>query len=101
MERTGGIITTLGENGALISAHDQEVKIPAARVSGVLDPTGAGDAYRAGLIKGLVAGKSLPYAARMGAVCASYAIECYGTQEHRFSEEDFWARYNSNFDDSS
>ncbi|NVL90377.1 MAG: carbohydrate kinase family protein [Desulfobacterales bacterium] len=94
---TGGIITTLGENGSLVCSRDQEVKISAARASQVQDPTGAGDAYRAGLIKGLVVGKSLPEAARMGATCASYAVECHGTQEHRFSEEEFWARYHANF----
>jgi len=98
LQRTGGIITTLGEIGSRICTRDQEVKIPAARASQVLDPTGAGDAYRAGLIKGMVMGKDLEDAARMGAVCASYAVECHGTQEHRFSQEEFWARYHANFD---
>ena len=100
LQRTGGIITTLGEIGSRICTRDQEVKIPAARASQVLDPTGAGDAYRAGLIKGMVMGKDLEDAARMGAVCASYAVECHGTQEHRFSQEEFWARYHANFDQS-
>jgi adenosine kinase len=94
---TGGMITTLGEDGSLVCAPDEEIKIAAARASQVLDPTGAGDAYRAGLIKGLVVGESLPDAARTGAVCASYAVECHGTQEHIFSEEDFWARYERSF----
>ncbi|OEU52212.1 MAG: carbohydrate kinase [Desulfobacterales bacterium S3730MH5] len=97
LQRTAGIITTLGEDGSLICTRDQEVKIPAARASRVQDPTGAGDAYRAGLIKGLVLGKSLPDAARMGGVCASYAVECHGTQEHGFSQEEFWDRYQANF----
>jgi adenosine kinase len=101
MERTGGIITTLGENGSLVCTGDQEVKIPAVSASTVLDPTGAGDAYRAGLIKGLVMGRSVQDAARMGAVCGSYAVECHGTQEHRFSQEEFWARYHANFDPSA
>lgn len=100
LQRTGGIITTLGEIGSRICTRDQEFKIPAARASQVLDPTGAGDAYRAGLIKGMVMGKDLEDAARMGAVCASYAVECQGTQEHRFSQEEFWARYHANFDQS-
>ena len=98
LQRTAAIITTLGEDGSLLSTGNEEVSIPAARVSQVLDPTGAGDAYRAGLIKGLVMGKNLQNAARMGAVCASYAVECHGTQEHRFSQEEFWARYHANFD---
>lgn len=97
LTRTSGIVTTLGEDGSLICTLSQEVKISATRPSRVVDPTGAGDAYRAGLIKGLTMGKSLPDAARMGAVCASYAVECYGTQEHIFSEEDFRARYGENF----
>ena len=50
-----------------------------------------------GLIKGLVMGDSLADAARAGAVCASYAVECHGTQEHIFSEENFWTRYERNF----
>ncbi|OEU82882.1 MAG: carbohydrate kinase [Desulfobacterales bacterium S5133MH4] len=97
LQRTAGIITTLGEDGSLICTRDQEIKIHAARASRVQDPTGAGDAYRAGLIKGLVLGKSLPDAARMGGVCASYAVECHGTQEHWFSQEEFWDRYQANF----
>ncbi len=100
MERTGAIISTLGENGSVVCTRQREIKIPAAPASRVLDPTGAGDAYRAGLIKGLVTGKSLPQAARMGAVCGSYAVECYGTQEHRFSEEAFWTRHQATFGDT-
>jgi len=98
LQRTAAIITTLGEDGSLLCTGNEEVSIPAARVSQILDPTGAGDAYRAGLIKGLVMGRNLQNAARMGAVCASYALECHGTQEHRFSQEEFWARYHANFD---
>ena len=51
--------------------------------SQVLDPTGAGDAYRAGLLKGLALGLGWPEAARMGAVLASFCVEQQGTQEHR------------------
>jgi adenosine kinase len=96
-QHTGGVITTFGEHGSLLCTSDQEVKILAARASQVIDPTGAGDAYRAGVIKGLVTGKSLPEAARIGAVCASYAVEHHGTQEHRFSKEEFLSRYEANF----
>jgi adenosine kinase len=97
LQRTEAMITTLGEDGSLVCTRDREIKIPAARAARVLDPTGAGDAYRAGLIKGLVLGNGLADAARTAAVCASYAVECHGTQEHIFSEEDFWARYDRNF----
>jgi adenosine kinase len=94
---TGMIITTLGEHGSLISGSGKDRQVPAAKVSDVLDPTGAGDAYRSGLIKGLALGKDIETAARMGAVAATYAIEKYGTQEHHFTYEDFAERYKLNF----
>jgi len=97
LKLTGAVITTLGERGAVVSTLDGDVQIPAARPERVSDPTGAGDAFRAGLIKGLVMGKNLTDAAKMGSVCASFSVECQGTQCHRFSEEDFWARYEANF----
>ena len=63
--------------------------IPAARAKIVRDPTGAGDAYRGGIISGLVRGKDIEESARMGSVCASFSVECYGTQEYTFSPEEF------------
>jgi adenosine kinase len=97
LKKTGAIITTLGEDGSLMSSSEGDVQIPAVPVKRVLDPTGAGDAFRAGLIKGLIMGKSLVVAGQMGAVCAGYAVECQGTQCHRFSQEEFWARYEACF----
>jgi len=63
----------------------------------VLDPTGAGDAYRAGLIKGLCLKLPWATAAQMGATIASFAVEQQGTQEHRLTLQDFWQRYQENF----
>jgi len=94
---TGMIITTLGEHGSMIIGDGQELKVPTARASEVLDPTGAGDAYRAGLLKGLALGREIGTAARMGAVAATYAIEKYGTQEHHYNYEGFRERYRINF----
>ncbi len=94
---TGMIITTLGEHGSLISADGKDLKVPAAKVSEVLDPTGAGDAYRSGLIKGMALGRDIETAAKMGAVAATYAIEKYGTQEHHYTYEAFTERYRMNF----
>jgi len=93
----GTIITTLGEKGSVIVSGDSEVPVPAAKAGKVVDPTGAGDAYRAGLLKGIVSGKDLPTAAKIGAVAAVYAIEKYGTQEHRFTYDEFAERYRENF----
>lgn len=94
---TNTIISTLGENGSRLRTPQGEVEIPAVRAAQVKDPTGAGDAFRAGLIKGMVLGKGLADAARMGATCASYAVERYGTQEHRFTQEEFWERHRATF----
>jgi adenosine kinase len=63
----------------------------------VEDPTGAGDSYRGGLISGLIRGKDIGQCARMGSVCASFAVECYGTQEYTFSPEEFNERLNGCF----
>ena len=90
----GTIITTLGESGSQVSARDREISIPPFKVKKVVDPTGAGDSYRGGLISGLVHGKDIGECARMGSVCASFAIECYGTQEYSFTPEEFNERLN-------
>lgn len=94
---TKTITTTLGEKGSLISTDESDIKIPPAKAGDVVDPTGAGDAFRAGLLKGIAMGKDLETGAKMGAVAAVYAIEKYGTQEHYFSYDDFSQRYRSNF----
>jgi adenosine kinase len=94
---TDVIVTTLGEKGSLISTADSDVHIPSIRVEQVMDPTGAGDAYRAGLLKGIVTGRDMQTAARLGSIAAAYAIEKYGTQEHHFLYDDFVERYRKHF----
>ena len=88
------IIVTQGELGSLVSTQDDEFKIPAVKPKKAVDPTGAGDAYRGGLISGLVHGKSIKDCAKMGSVCASFCVEGYGTQDYRFSKEEFNERLN-------
>jgi len=97
LQHTEKIITTLGENGSVIHFPDSDIHIPVAKVSDVVDPTGAGDAYRAGLLKGMTSGRDIEISARMGAVAAVYAIEHYGTQEHAYTYEEYIERYRSNF----
>ncbi len=99
--KTGlGLISTLGAEGsAFISPNGERLHIPAVPVSKVADPTGAGDAYRSGLIKGLLMGLSPARAGRLGAVCAAYCIESLGTQEHRFTRAEFAARFEKAFGD--
>ena len=95
---TSSIITTLGDKGSIVTTAEGEFIIPAAVPLRVNDPTGAGDAFRAGLIKGLVSGKSVLESARMGTISASFGVECQGTQCHKFTIEDFWNRHNLTFD---
>jgi len=87
------VITTLGEHGSRISMPDGEISIPVVKTDKVMDPTGAGDSYRGGLISGLIHGKDIEQCARIGSVCASFAVECYGTQEYRFTTEEFHKRF--------
>ena len=96
LERTRTIIVTLGELGSQISTPNGEISIPAVKAKIVRDPTGAGDSYRGGVISGLVRGKDIEESARMGSVCASFAVECYGTQEYTFSPEEFNERLKLN-----
>ena len=91
LQRAGVIVTTGRERFA--GSYRGRSCIPAANPKIVKDPTGAGDSYRGGLISGLVQGEDLGVCPKMGSVCASFAVECYGTQEYRFSPEEFRERY--------
>lgn len=87
------LVVTYGAEGSLLKTKDGEERIPAAKVETVVDPTGAGDAHRAGFLKGFVSGAKLSICAKVGSVAGAYAVERYGTQNHRFTAEEFKARY--------
>ena len=97
VDRVAYLITTLGEKGSVVNCKGEEISVAAVPVSVVADPTGAGDAFRAGLLKGLAMEKTVVEAARLGSVCAAYAVECKGTQEHRFTLEEFTKRHEASF----
>ncbi len=90
-------ITTLGEHGASITGQGKTYEIKAVPVAQVIDPTGAGDAHRAGLLKGLSQGYDIVEAAQIAATCASFAIEHFGTQLHNYTAHDFTQRYNGTY----
>lgn len=92
---TSQIIITQGASGSTLINHDGAHVIEANAVAYAADPTGAGDAYRAGLLKGLVSGHSIVSAAKMGATCASFCVEATGTQNHRFTLDEFTQRNQS------
>lgn len=87
------IITTFGENGTIISDHGKEYPVKRADADAVVDPTGAGDAWRAGFLAGIEKGFDLQTCGQIGSVAASFAIEAYGTQEHKYTKKKFEARH--------
>ncbi len=88
----GTCIVTLGGKGSQIHTAAGVTAIPAFAAARVVDPTGAGDAYRGGLLSGLVNGFGLTASATRGSVCASFAVECRGTQVYHFTPEEFARR---------
>ncbi len=89
-------IVTLGEAGSELYDENGKSTIPSFKAARVVDPTGAGDAYRGGLLSGLVNGKDLAASALEGSVCASFAVECNGTQVYSFTPEQFQSRLRAN-----
>jgi adenosine kinase len=89
------IITTLGEKGSRVCTSGSIIEVPPVKIEKAVDPTGAGDSYRSGLLKGLVQKLDIVECAAMGSACASFAVEFLGTQEHHFTIEEFQERLDS------
>jgi len=95
LEKTKTLVITYGEKGSRVVSKEGESRVAAVQVKEVEDPTGAGDAYRAGFIAGYL--KKLPpeTCAALGATVAAYAVENYGTQNHSFTRKELAERYES------
>ncbi|HUD19000.1 MAG TPA: carbohydrate kinase family protein [Patescibacteria group bacterium] len=91
------LVTTLGAKGSIIETRHDAMHIKPATPKNISDPTGAGDAYRAGFVAGYLRGYDLPVCGQMGSVAAVYTVEKYGTQTHDFTKKEFIARYKENF----
>ena len=87
------VVTTLGRQGSRIATREGVTEIPSAPAVKEVDPTGAGDAYRAGLVAGLLRGLDLPEAGRVASLAATYAVERVGTIEHAYDRTEFASRY--------
>jgi adenosine kinase len=87
------VVTTLGRQGSRIATRLETVEIPAASPAREADPTGAGDAYRAGLVAGLLRGLDVAGAGRVASLAATYAVEQVGTIEHGYTRAEFSGRY--------
>jgi adenosine kinase len=97
LDSVAAIVTTKGEQGCEIVTRDGLVTVPVVPTDNVVDPTGAGDAFRGGLIKGLVQGETLERAAMIGTLCSHYVIQTYGTQVYHYTQEEFQAKLKRHF----
>lgn len=91
------LIVTQGAKGSHITVGGQEVDIPAVPPRDEVDPTGVGDAYRAGVIAGYLRGYTWETTGRMGSLAATYVLEQAGTQNHKYTLQEFAERYRQHF----
>ncbi len=94
------LVVTHGKDGCRIYTNGDAVSVPAFPAHVIKDPTGGGDAFRAGFIRGIAAGWPLVQAAQIGSLCATYVLEHVGPQSHRFTVLEFIERYRSVYDDA-
>jgi adenosine kinase len=97
LKHSKALFVTRGENGSSVITKDHHADVAAVEPHRIVDPTGVGDAYRGGLMKGLAL--DLPYVlcARMGSVAATYALEHLGGLSHAYTIDEFRARYEEHF----
>ena len=98
MDKVAALIITCGGDGSKIHTKDQIIKIPAVKTNSVVDPTGCGDAYRAGLIFGLINDMDLETTGRIASMMGSKKISCHGTQNHSFTLEEFRSYFKDEYD---
>ncbi len=93
------LVVTRGKNGATIFAEDRRVDVPAVPEVRIADPTGVGDAFRGGILRGVAAGWPWELCGQMGALAATYCLEQQGPQNHHFTRVEFVARFRQHFAD--
>ena len=96
--RVQNVIVTQGAKGSTIYATDEVVQVPAATITSVVDPTGAGDAYRGGFFAAKQAGLAWEQCGKVAALCGAYALENLGTTTHTFTWVEFINRYEATFE---
>ena len=97
LRHTEALVVTRGERGASIVTGDRTFEIPAVPPRRIVDPTGVGDAFRAGFMKGLAMGAPFEICGRLGSVAATYVLEHLGGQSHAYTLEEFAERYKEHF----
>ena len=93
------VVVTRGEQGATVYAGGEEIHVPVVPPQQIADPTGVGDAFRGGFLTGYSHGLTWEICGKMGSLSATYCLESMGTQEHRFSVQEFVARFRDHFED--
>ncbi|PKO13577.1 MAG: carbohydrate kinase family protein [Chloroflexi bacterium HGW-Chloroflexi-10] len=93
------LVVTLGENGSKIFVDGKELRIPVFPVGVIIDPTGVGDAFRGGFLRGYSLGFEWELCGQIGALAATYCLEQKGTQAHTYTIPDFIQRFRTKFDD--
>ena len=91
------LVLTLGSKGSLIYSGGERHEIPIVQAAEILDPTGCGDAYRAGLLYGIANGWDWPSTGRLGALMGSIKIEQRGAQNHAFTAQEIKDRFKREF----
>ena len=94
------LVITQGKDGSHLYQKGQLTTVPAFKAHEIKDPTGAGDAFRGGLLRGIAAGLPIELSAMVGSLCASYVLEKVGTQNHHFTIPQFIERFRSEHDDN-
>jgi adenosine kinase len=92
------LIVTRGEHGSSVITLQGRTDVAAVPPERIVDPTGVGDAFRGGLLKGIALGLSYEISAQLGSVAAAYALEHLGGQSHSYTFEEFTARYDKHFE---
>jgi adenosine kinase len=96
-QRVRALIMTRGAEGSVILADGREIRVPAVHPDAIVDPTGCGDAYRAGLIYGLQNGLDWETTGRMASLMGAIKIAHAGTQHHHFTRDEFDTRFRAAF----
>jgi adenosine kinase len=97
LAHSGALVVTRGERGCSILERNGQTEVPAVPPYRLVDPTGVGDAFRGGFLKGMAQGASYTVCAQIGSVAATYALEHLGGQSHAFTWTEFLERYESHF----
>jgi len=90
-------VVTLGARGAMVYTERGQIDIPSVKAAAIVDPTGCGDAFRAGLLYGLAAGMDWPTTGRLASLLGSMKIAHRGGQNHNYSRDEIGERYYASF----